>query len=153
MESRPSKFFDICVNHAIANPGVGRAKIAAIVAIGNKIVSIGQNSRRTHPFAKRYQKICGAECLHAEIDAIVRALRVVDAKELSKASIYVARVKHPNSHDSGWVTGLAKPCAGCLSAIDKYKLKTVLWTNDGFKLTNKDQLNGYGYSFSIRQDA
>jgi len=130
MEPRPSKFLNICINHAIENPGVNRAKIAALIAVNNKIISIGRNSRRTHPLAKQYQKIEGAECLHAEIDAIAKALKKVDNNTLSKATMYIARVKHPNKDDDSWVNGLAKPCKGCAQAINQFKFKNVIWTNN-----------------------
>ena len=50
------------------------ARIAAAIVQKNNIVSIGVNSRKSHPFQKKYGKNDDSIFLHAETDAIKNAL-------------------------------------------------------------------------------
>ena len=62
-------------------PMVYRAKIVAGIYIRNKLVSIGENSYKTHPFQARFSKHEDCIYLHAEIDAIKNALREIGVDE------------------------------------------------------------------------
>lgn len=129
MRSRDFHFMNMAVNLAKnAQPAFGK-RLCAIIAIRGKIISIGFNREKSHTFQTKFQS--RDECIfpHAEIDAIKSALRVVDEEELSKATMYVVRVKKkPNSKK--FYTGMAKPCDGCQEAIKNYNIKTVFYTTD-----------------------
>ena len=106
--------------------------VAAIVYKGD-ILTLGAAKRKTHPLQKKYGTTIFNFWLHAEIDAIQKAQR--KNIDLSKCSIYVCRVKNfiiDNSFKQGW--GMAKPCAGCESAIFAFGIKKTLWTVDGLML-------------------
>jgi tRNA(Arg) A34 adenosine deaminase TadA len=75
--------------------------------------------------------------LHAEIDAIKNALRLITQDQLAKCDIYIVRIKHPDNGSSSWVEGLAKPCSGCMRAITSFGLKKVFWTEDNMLLLNE----------------
>jgi len=68
--------------------------------------------------------------LHAEIDAIKNALRLIDQDQLSKCDLYIVRVKRKSSKDRAFVYGLAKPCPGCKRAIANFNLRNVFYTED-----------------------
>jgi deoxycytidylate deaminase len=67
--------------------------------------------------------------LHAEVDAIKNALRLISVDQLSKSELYVVRVKRVEGK-KGWFKGLAKPCEGCQRAIETFNLKAVHYTTD-----------------------
>lgn len=124
------KYWNILEKVAIASDPVGRARLAACLVYKNELISIGTNKYKTHPFAKKFRKNDNAQCLHAEIDAIKNALRIVDVDFLTKCTMYVLRVKHPDHDHRKFVHGLAKPCSGCQQAIDTFDLKKVYFTTD-----------------------
>jgi cytidine deaminase len=101
---------------------VSRMRLAAAILYKNKIVSIGTNKYKTHPVMKKFCKNPDAIFLHAEVDAIHKATKLLTLKQLEKATLVVVRVKQDGS------SGLAKPCAGCQDCIDHYKLKEVVYT-------------------------
>jgi len=98
--------------------------MGAVLAYRNRVVAVGQNSTKSHPLAAKYSKNEKAICLHAEIDAIKNALKVVDVEDLNKMTLYVARVKRTG------LIGNAKPCNGCQRAIETFGIGSVVWTED-----------------------
>jgi len=106
------------------------AKVGAVLAIRNEIISIGFNQKKTHPLQRRFSKNEDCIYLHAEIDAIKNALRLNDPELLSKCTLYVSRVKCVSTHDKTLILGIAKPCAGCMKAIRKYRIPEVIYSTD-----------------------
>ena len=116
---------------AIDNPGVNkRMKLAASLVIKRDVISVGMNAMRSHPIQKKYGKNDEAIYLHAEINAIVNSLNHVDKDDLRKADLYVYRVKKDPVERKHWVDGLSCPCEGCMSAIDAFKIKRVVYSTD-----------------------
>ncbi len=119
---------------AIATEPVSRQRLAACLVYKNEIIAVGYNKNKTHPIAKRFQKHEEAIYLHAEVDCIKNALRVYDEEIISKAIMYVLRVKRPEDNHRAFMRGLAKPCCGCEHAINQFNVKRVLYTTDeGFE--------------------
>lgn len=107
------------ISLALANPVKGLPRMAAVIADGKRVVSIGLNSRKTHPLAARYGRNPEALCIHAEIAAIASARESVDGM-----TMYIARVRkdgHP---------ALAKPCIGCAMALAAFGISDVHFTVD-----------------------
>ena len=130
---KPEKFWNILERVAIANEPVSRSRVAALLVHRNEIIAVGYNKMKSHPMAKRFQKHEEALYLHAEVDCIKNALRVVDVDYLSKCTMYVLRVKHPDNSNKKFVHGLAKPCSGCNMAIETFGIKKVYFTtNEGY---------------------
>jgi tRNA(Arg) A34 adenosine deaminase TadA len=129
-----TKFWNILDKVAIALDPVFGQRMAACLVYKNEIIAIGTNKYKTHPIAKRFQKHEEALFLHAEVDCIKNALRVVDVDFLTKCTMYVLRVKRPEDNHKKFVHGLAKPCSGCEMAVTTFGVKTVYFTTD----------NGYG---------
>ena len=97
--------------------------MAAVLVNGKgNVIATGLNSYKTHPLQQRFSKNPEAIHLHAEIDAIRRALRVVDTDELEDCTLYVARVLKSGK------PALAKPCPGCQMALYHFNIKDVVWT-------------------------
>lgn len=113
------------INKAIelakANP-TDLYRMAAIIAKKNRILGQGMNSRKTHPLQYAFSQSHLKIALHAEVSAIIDALRNNDKEELKGATIYVARVLKNGSRAK------AKPCPICERAIKAYGIEAVHWT-------------------------
>lgn len=107
---------------------INRARIAAAVVYKNDIISIGTNQRKTHPLQAKFARHIEAVHIHAEIDAIARAVRRFDARKLTQCTLYVVRIKMDADGNNMW--GLAKPCTGCERAIVSFDIGRVVWTLD-----------------------
>lgn len=100
-------------------PRVFGVRIVAAIYKGNRLVSYGFNSPKSHPFQKRWAKHPEAIYTHAEIDAIRNALR--RDEDLTRCTLYVARWTNQGQ-------ALAEPCDGCRAAIKAFGISQVSWT-------------------------
>lgn len=126
---RDVKILDFLSKTAEAAGGMGmHTRLAAAVVIRNEIVAVGFNKRKTHPFQARYGADEHKVYLHAETDAINRALKYCSKEELSRASLYVARVKYKNGLSRQAVWAQSKPCIGCQKAINSFGIRNVIHT-------------------------
>lgn len=107
---------------------VSNARLAAAILYRNRIISIGFNQMKSHPFAAEYCKNPDAIFLHAETDAIFKAKKKLTEKEMSKSTLVVVRVKSDARGNK--IFGIAKPCFGCESCISDYNIKTLIYTLD-----------------------
>lgn len=121
--------FDDLFNTAREVDRVANAKIVCAVVRRSNIIATGTNEYRTHPLQKRYGRNEDSIYLHAEVSAIINALKIIDHEELSKCSLYIARAKKVTK-DSDWQYGLAKCCPGCERLIKKLKIKNVYYTTN-----------------------
>lgn len=111
------------------NPGVrGKFKVSAGVVYKNRLVATGINSYRTHPIMLNGDYRVGQVCLHAEVDAILRASKVLSDRQLQKSTIYITRVK--KDEQGNWTEALARPCCGCMSLIQEVGIRNMEWTVD-----------------------
>jgi deoxycytidylate deaminase len=101
---------------------------AAVIHKDREIIAVGYPRRKTHPLQKAFGKNEYAIYMHAEIEALTRALK--QDYDISKrdSSLYVVRVKHIDPHDDRFVFGNAKPCLGCTQFIHHSGLKKVHFT-------------------------
>lgn len=105
-------------------------KIGAVVVVKQRVVAVGANNTRSHPLQKQYNlhRFDDDSCkhtTHAELNALMRAERIVD--DLSFAKIFVFRTLKNGAF------GNARPCAGCMAAIKDFGIRHVNYTtNDGF---------------------
>lgn len=104
---------------------------AGIFSRYGKLEAIGTNSYKTHPMQAKYAQRPACIHLHAEIDAIRRFLMRHPPRDLINKSMVVVRAKR--SQDKQWITGLAKPCSGCMSALNAYSFHSVYYTIEGTK--------------------
>lgn len=116
---------------AIENPGVqGRFKMAAGIVYKRHLVATGINSYKSHPMMWEWGRNDDSIYLHAEIDAIKNALRLISQDQLTKCDMHVIRVKRVSEQNRNWTYGLAKPCPGCRRAIESFGLRNVYWSTD-----------------------
>lgn len=105
-------------------------RIAAMIVKDRDVISIGTCKMKTHPLQKRYQPNAEAIFLHAEIDAIAKALNKISREDLQKSTLYILRLKKPAKYAKNFVRAMAKPCKGCAAAIGAFKIKKVFYTED-----------------------
>lgn len=93
--------------------------MGAVIARGNKLVSIGHNKNKTHPKASKHP----FQRIHAELSAILNS-----REDLRGCDIYVYRETRNGT------TGMAKPCIACESLIREVGISRVYYSDiDGFK--------------------
>lgn len=114
-----------------ANHNGMRARLAAAVVLRGNIISIGFNRKKSHPFQAQFQTNDKQIYLHAETDAINRALKYISTSDLKKATLYVARVKYTDNKSKKAIWAESKPCIGCQKAIFQYEIKNVVHTCEG----------------------
>jgi deoxycytidylate deaminase len=138
---RIMEILEVVARDVIPETRIG-SRIAAAVVHKGRIISIGTNRKKTHPFQAKFGKNDEAIYLHAETDAIQRAMRATIGNPIGfeKCHFYIFRSKWHD--DLGFLgTGLAKPCAGCTRAIEAYGFKTVTYTLDGKSFQTFDSLD------------
>lgn len=119
---------EVLAKTAEANDEYPRARLAAAIVRGNRIVSIGKNRRKSDPLQAKFSKNNEAIFLHAEIHAIKNALRELSVDELQDTTLYICRVKQPLTYTDPFEWALAKPCEGCERAIEEFGIKRVIYT-------------------------
>jgi deoxycytidylate deaminase len=123
--------FNILHELAVENFGVrNQFKMAAGIAYRGNLLATGLNSFKSHPMMRQWGKNEDSIFIHAEVDAIKNALKIMSHRELAKCDLYIARVKRPNTDRHMWVPGLAKPCQGCQRAIAAFDIRNVFYTHD-----------------------
>lgn len=125
-----TKIINRLVVQAALNEPVANARMAAAIVWRNQIISFGLNELKSHPFQAKYSKNKDSIFLHAETSAIKNALLVLAVPELSRASLYIARVKYDSPQKNNLIWGLAKPCAGCMKAIVAFGISNVCYTTN-----------------------
>ena len=128
-EKKDQKFIDLVSKVAQDVMPVSNARIASAVVIGNNVVGLGRNSYKTHPLQAKYGTTEHNIHIHAEIDAIKNSLKRVSVDELSKATLYISRMKK-RDRKRGFISGLSAPCAGCMGAITDFGIKRVVYSLD-----------------------
>ena len=129
LSKKDIKFLKLAQN--IAKDSLMPKKHCAIIIKGKSIVSIGINSKRTHPemFSRDKDRIF----LHAEVDAIMSS----QYKNIKGSTMYVSRHSIAGKH-------ISKPCDICMDVIKKSGIKKILYTTDtGYEV---ERINNNGSS-------
>lgn len=111
-----------------------RVPMAAGIVYKRHLIATGVNQKKTHPLMLGNGYRTDQLYMHAEVDAIRNALRLVTPKQLKQCELHIVRVKRPHIASKRWVYGLAKPCSGCQNVIKRYGIETVVWTKDESKI-------------------
>lgn len=107
------------------------SRFAAILTDGWQTF-VGLNSYKTHPLQAKFGSNSKSIHCHAELDAIIQAVRALaqqsgssyrDVTNLKGWSMYVARVTGDGK------PALAKPCAGCQRALQAFNISHTEWTS------------------------
>ncbi len=117
---------NLAVPYAKQNPG---STYACVVGPRGTKISVGYNQYKTHPLQAKFASNPQRIFLHAEIDAIVKALKHITPTALAQCSIHVARFK--NYPKLGMVgPGLSQPCTGCAGALAAFGIKDIVFTEN-----------------------
>ena len=93
--------------------------ISAIVYKG-RIIAIGRNKIKSHPFQKRFSANPNKIYLHSEVECIHKSLKKITVEQLKKSTLYVIRLMADGS------LGNSKPCDGCNRCIATFGIKNVI---------------------------
>jgi deoxycytidylate deaminase len=94
--------------------GAPHHKVGAAIFAGRRLISLGWNSKKTHPDSKtRHQ------AHHAEFAALIGNYKY----DLVGAVIYVTRIT------PGGVLSMSKPCEHCQEVIRASGIRKVFYTN------------------------
>lgn len=130
-----SRITQMLTRLAIESGGYGqRVPMAAGVVYKRHLIATGTNQPKTHPLMMSEGYREDQLFRHAEVDAILNALRLITAEQLKQCELHVVRVKRPYNASKTWVHGLAKPCKGCTNVIQNYGITKVYWTEDSEKI-------------------
>lgn len=103
------------------------SKVGASVYLGNKFISKGVNSNKTHTSVPRFNEVLEFDkppVLHAEMSALIRASKVISHKDFKHCTLYVARKLNCDGY------GLARPCRACQEAIKLFGISKVIYTTE-----------------------
>lgn len=109
--------------YAKHNDVEGLPKMAAVIAKRKKILAVGYNKHKTHPMMLKYTDNELRVSIHAEVDALVNALKNYSPEELVGSEIYIARLLKNGK------TGIAKPCEICQKALEDHGITSIHWTD------------------------
>lgn len=97
----------------------GKHNLVAAVVHKSTPISIGYNSyKKSHPVQLQVSGHPEKIYLHAEVDALIKAQKLVEPEVLSKCDLYVIRIKKDGTY------GTSKPCDNCQRYIQG-KVKNV----------------------------
>jgi deoxycytidylate deaminase len=95
--------------------------IAAVVALGPRVIKHGVNQYKSHPKQKR--SFNPHRLIHAELDAILG----LPYEVLSNSVVYVCRRTKEGD------AGMSKPCAVCEEVLRSYGVEKVVYSISGLK--------------------
>lgn len=129
MNNRDYKYFEHAKHIAMLSDS-SNIHIGYVAVLGNRIVSTGYNTPKTHPLQAHYNRFRDFNgeamynhTLHAEI-ACILPLRHADIN-WSKVKLYGYRIRG----DIG--KGIARPCKACMAALRSLGIQDVYYTTDG----------------------
>ena len=100
------------------------SKHAAAIVYKNELVTIAWNEFKTHPLQAKFTLDDSRTYLHAEINVIRKSLNHLSLLELSKSTLYVARIMKSGE----W--GMSCPCKACQQAIIAFDINKVIYTTN-----------------------
>lgn len=116
------------VTRSIDRP-VRNIRISAAVVYKKQIISIGTCQNKTHPFQQYYASNPNAIYLHAEIDAIQQAVRLIGKEKMRHCNLYVHRLRKLGRFGN-YVWAIAKPCSGCHRCVLDHGLDNIIYTTN-----------------------
>ena len=114
---------DLLQREALEVEPVRQARLVAAVYRKNRLICVAPNLYKSHPLQARFGRVPEAIFLHAEVNAIRLSLREVEIEDFPSLTMYVGRVLKNGS------LALAKPCAGCRSAIQAFGIRKTFYTD------------------------
>ncbi len=107
------KFFELAKRISYKSDHV-QHKMACVLVNKNKVLNVGHNQNKTHPFAKtRYNT------LHAEISALIG----MGYEDLKGCDAYIYRQTKIGE------LGMARPCPACYLALKSVGIKNIYYSS------------------------
>jgi deoxycytidylate deaminase len=122
---KPEDVFEILRSVCIINEPVSNARVSCAIVYKNRILSIGVNKKKSHPFQKKYSVNDYRIYLHAEISAIHNFIRTQGEAKLRHSDIFICRIGYSGVFLNSY------PRRGCMSAIVEFRLKRLFFYKDG----------------------
>lgn len=120
-----SKISQVLLDEALEHKaGASRSNHVAGVVFKGRLVCVGRNSYKSHPYQRRFGRNSESIFLHAEVEASIKALRLLSEGQLRKSSLVVAR-----RHRSGALAN-SRPCVGCQRLIADLGYKRLHFTTE-----------------------
>lgn len=116
------KLYELAINKADL---IRSSRHAAAFVSGREIVSMGVNKIKSHPLMYKFSVRDDQIYLHAEIDALIKAISVVgqDHYMFSSMEVYVARVNKMGKF------AISRPCEECcMLALKAFHVPVVHYT-------------------------
>jgi tRNA(Arg) A34 adenosine deaminase TadA len=130
-----TSIFSAMYGRALMIDKVANARVVGCLYSDGKLYW-GKNSKKSHPFQKRFGKHEDAIYLHAEIDVIKNFIEDNShgvsrgsITDLSNCTLYVLRIKQ-EGRDGPIIPALAKPCSGCMGAVARFGIKNVYYSTN-----------------------
>jgi deoxycytidylate deaminase len=109
-----------------------KVKIGAVIVSGNKILSVGVNSQKSHTMQYLYNRfrnisnmgVSMHHFIHAEIDAIIKLRNMFYPYIPEGIKIYVHRLLKNGD------LGYCRPCKACLAALKDHKIHHMYYTTE-----------------------
>lgn len=127
MNNNHLKFLNQLHDRVLEAPKLFRVQLGASIVYKNAAIAYGRNSLKTDPFQAKFSANEFSLHLHAEINAIKKALKKISVDQLQKCTLYVVRIRY-NPDTKKMELGLSKPCRGCQSCIAEFGIKKVIYT-------------------------
>ncbi len=110
----------LSIAREVAQQSSYKQRVGAILKIDNRIFYAYNDAKKTHP-----ESTSRDNHLHAEFSVIKKAINSNKgrADKLKFSSLYIYRIRRDGS------SGLAKPCKECRDLIDKYKIRSVYYSD------------------------
>ena len=96
----------------------GHHKVGCVIVQNGEVVGTGFNEIKTHPFQAKWNQF--SSCLHAEMSALLSAMRVPDFQP-ERSVVYVSRYTKRRA-----VLGCSYPCRSCWSALRHVGIRRVV---------------------------
>jgi len=103
---------------AVASTSTVRQRHGAVIAQGPRVLAVGVNSMRTDPMN------CSDPRSQASFHAEVAVLRQLRGRDLSGATLYVARMNRNQA------AAMSRPCLACSAMIEYAGVSKVVYTTD-----------------------
>ena len=127
--SKHTKFLNLLENEVINFPKIFRVQLGAMLVYRNVPIAFGKNHIRTDPFQARYSSNKFCIHLHAEINAIKKAIKRISPAQLKDCTMYVVRLKW-DTEKLAFVWAMSKPCAGCQQCLAEFGIRKIVYTTE-----------------------
>lgn len=111
------------LKQSLMHEKVGGARVCAVLLYKNNVISVGYNTRVSHPIMKRFSENPKKIYLHAEVSAILKARKQYDLTD-RRISLIIVRAIYKNGVPE---FGISAPCECCSAVIAEEGIRNVYW--------------------------